>query len=78
MREKASVVVVGAGVIGCSVAFQLARMGRKDVVVLEREALPGSGSTSRATSASAMMLCCVPSAAWSLNCRAIMPTILWR
>lgn len=48
MVEKASVVVVGAGVIGCSVAFQLARMGRKGVVVLEREALPGAGSTSRA------------------------------
>jgi len=48
MVEKASVVVVGAGVIGCSVAFQLARMGRKDVVVLEREPLPGAGSTSRA------------------------------
>lgn len=48
MKERASVVVVGAGVIGCSVAFQLARMGRRDVVVLEREALPGAGSTSRA------------------------------
>ena len=48
MVEKASVVVVGAGVIGCSVAFQLARMGRKDVVVLEREPFPGAGSTSRA------------------------------
>ena len=48
MPESASVVVVGAGVIGCSVAFQLARMGRKDVVVLEREPLPGAGSTSRA------------------------------
>ena len=48
MSERASVVVVGAGVIGCSVAFQLARMGAKGVVVLEREALPGAGSTSRA------------------------------
>lgn len=48
MPEHASVVVVGAGVIGCSVAFQLARMGAKGIVVLEREALPGAGSTSRA------------------------------
>lgn len=48
MSERASVVVVGAGVIGCSVAFQLARMGAKGVVVLEREPLPGAGSTSRA------------------------------
>ena len=48
MEEKAAVVVVGAGVIGSSVAFQLARMGERDVVVLEREALPGAGSTSKA------------------------------
>lgn len=48
MEQKASVIIVGAGVIGCSVAFQLARMGQRDVVVLEREALPGTGSTSRA------------------------------
>ncbi len=48
MEQKASVIVVGAGVVGCSVAFQLARMGQRNVVVLEREALPGTGSTSRA------------------------------
>jgi sarcosine oxidase subunit beta len=48
MEERAAVVVVGAGVIGSSVAFQLARMGERDVVVLEREALPGAGSTSKA------------------------------
>jgi sarcosine oxidase subunit beta len=48
MEQKASVIVVGAGVVGCSIAFQLARMGQRDVVVLEREALPGAGSTSRA------------------------------
>ncbi len=48
MEERASVVVVGAGVIGSSVAFQLARMGQRDVVVLEREALPGAGSTAKA------------------------------
>lgn len=41
-------IVVGAGVVGCSVAFQLARMGARNVVVLERETLPGTGSTSRA------------------------------
>jgi sarcosine oxidase subunit beta len=48
MVERASVIVVGAGIIGCSVAFQLARMGGRNVVVLEREPLPGTGSTSRA------------------------------
>ena len=48
MEGRAAVVVVGAGVIGSSVAFQLARMGVGDVVVLERETLPGAGSTSKA------------------------------
>jgi sarcosine oxidase, subunit beta len=48
MAERAEVAVVGAGVIGCSVAFHLARTGRTDVVLLEKEDLPGSGSTSKA------------------------------
>lgn len=38
------VAVVGAGAIGCSAAFHLAREGL-DVVVLERRAEPGLGST---------------------------------
>ncbi len=42
------VAVVGAGVIGLSVARELARMGVPDVVVLERHAGIGQGSTSRA------------------------------
>ena len=51
MDERAKVIVVGAGVVGCSVAYHLARMGETDVLVLEREKLPGSGSTSRAMAA---------------------------
>jgi sarcosine oxidase subunit beta len=43
----ASVVVVGGGVVGCSIAYHLARRGQRDVVVLEREAV-GSGTTSKA------------------------------
>src|ERR1700737_1270350 len=41
-------VVVGAGVIGASVAWHLARQGLR-ALVLEREASPGQGSTGRAT-----------------------------
>jgi len=48
MRESCEIAVVGAGVIGCSVAFHLARMGQKGVRLLEREPVPGAGSTSRA------------------------------
>src|SRR3954471_3035338 len=48
MTARCEVAVVGAGVIGCSVAFHLARRGVRGVLLLERETLPGSGSTSRA------------------------------
>jgi sarcosine oxidase, subunit beta len=43
------VVVVGGGVIGASVAWHLARAGMRDVLVLDRAAAPGEGSTGRAT-----------------------------
>src|SRR5688572_7164103 len=39
LPERARVVVIGGGIIGCSVAYHLARMGWKDVVVLERDRL---------------------------------------
>jgi 4-methylaminobutanoate oxidase (formaldehyde-forming) len=42
--EQAQVVVVGGGIIGCSVAYHLAHMGWKDVVLLERSKLT-SGTT---------------------------------
>jgi glycine cleavage system aminomethyltransferase T/glycine/D-amino acid oxidase-like deaminating enzyme len=41
---RARVVVVGGGVIGCSVAYHLAHLGWRDVVLLERDQLT-SGTT---------------------------------
>ena len=49
MGERTDVVVVGGGVIGASVAWHLARLGLRDVLVLDRGAAPGEGSTGRAT-----------------------------
>lgn len=43
------VVVIGAGVVGASVAYHLAARGIRDVVVLDRANAPGGGSTPRAT-----------------------------
>jgi sarcosine oxidase, subunit beta len=43
------VVVVGAGVMGASVAWHLAARGCRDVVVLDRAPALGEGSTGRAT-----------------------------
>ena len=45
--KTASVVIIGGGVVGCSIAYNLARRGQRDVVVLERETV-GSGTTSKA------------------------------
>ena len=44
-----AVAVIGAGVIGASVAYHLALRGRRDVVLLDRSSGPGQGSTGRAT-----------------------------
>lgn len=42
--SKARVVIIGGGVIGCSVAYHLAKLGWEDVVLLERKQLT-SGTT---------------------------------
>jgi sarcosine oxidase subunit beta len=47
--RSAEVVVIGAGVIGASVAYHLARRGCGPILVLERHRAPGWGSTGRAT-----------------------------
>lgn len=44
LPTKARVVIVGGGVIGCSVAYHLTKLGWKDVVLLERKQLT-SGTT---------------------------------
>ncbi len=47
LPRTASAVIIGGGVVGCSIAYHLARRGLRDVVVLERETV-GSGTTSKA------------------------------
>jgi len=48
VADRADIAIIGAGVIGCSVAFHLARLGCTNVCLIEKEPLPGSGSTSKA------------------------------
>jgi len=45
--QAAEVVIVGAGAIGYSIAYHLARRGQRDIVVVERATI-GAGSTSKA------------------------------
>ncbi|PCH72327.1 MAG: FAD-dependent oxidoreductase, partial [Rhodobacteraceae bacterium] len=44
LPQNARVVIIGGGVIGCSVAYHLTKLGWKDVVLLERKQLT-SGTT---------------------------------
>ena len=49
MESSAGVVIVGAGIVGCSVAEHLARLGWRDVVILDQGPLfEAGGSTSHA------------------------------
>jgi sarcosine oxidase, subunit beta len=44
-----AIVIVGAGVVGASVAWHLTARGCRDVRLVDRAAAPGEGSTGRAT-----------------------------
>jgi len=44
MNDHAKVVVIGGGVVGCSILFHLAKMGWKDVILLERDELTSGSS----------------------------------
>lgn len=56
MKNTADVVVIGAGVIGCSTAYHLARMGVKDVAVFEMDQV-GSGSSGKSASMLSLQFC---------------------
>ena len=44
LPTQAEVVIVGGGIIGCSIAYHLTKLGRRDVVLLERGHLTGGTS----------------------------------
>ena len=46
---SAETIIIGGGVVGASVAYHLTERGAKDVLILEREAIQGFGSTGAAT-----------------------------
>ncbi len=46
MKRTANAVIIGGGVMGCSILYNLAARGMKDLVLLERDVL-GSGSTGK-------------------------------
>ena len=50
MKPHSKVVVIGGGVVGCSVLYHLTKLGWRDVVLLERDELT-CGSTWHAAAA---------------------------
>jgi sarcosine oxidase subunit beta len=44
-----SIVIVGGGVIGCSIAYNLAKLGTKDVTIVEKD-IPNHGTSTRSAS----------------------------
>src|ERR671917_143209 len=49
MSETADVVIIGGGIVGSSIAYHLSEAGCSNVLMIEREARQGLGSTGRAT-----------------------------
>jgi sarcosine oxidase subunit beta len=47
MPQSAEVVIIGAGIVGSSIAFHLTEAGLKNVLVVERETRQGLGSTGK-------------------------------
>src|ERR1700682_5329824 len=47
MPQSADVVIIGAGIVGSSIAFHLTEAGVKNVLVIERETRQGLGSTGK-------------------------------
>ena len=47
MSETADIVIIGSGIVGSSVAYHLAQQGCTNVLVIEREAHQGKGSTGK-------------------------------
>lgn len=46
--QQAEIVVIGGGAVGCAVAYSLARAGKTDVLLLEKEASVAAVTTPQA------------------------------
>jgi aminomethyltransferase len=46
LPSSAGTVIVGAGIVGCNIAYQLTQMGRENVVVVDQGPMPTTGGSS--------------------------------
>jgi sarcosine oxidase subunit beta len=70
LPRTAGAVVIGGGVVGCSIAYHLARRGMRDVLVLEREGV-GAGTTSKAAGGIRAQFSTEPEIRFSLESMAV-------
>ena len=47
MKDQAQIVIVGGGIYGVNIAYHLAKLGRKDIVLLRRVRLPAESLRTR-------------------------------
>jgi sarcosine oxidase subunit beta len=71
--RAASVVIIGGGVVGCSIAYHLVRRGLRDVVVVERDAV-GAGTTSKAAGGIRAQFSTEPEVRFSLEAMRVFET----
>jgi len=46
LPAEADTVIVGAGIVGCNLAYQLSELGREDIVVVDQGPMPTTGGSS--------------------------------
>jgi glycine cleavage system aminomethyltransferase T/glycine/D-amino acid oxidase-like deaminating enzyme len=47
LPDRAGIVIIGAGIVGCSVAYHLAQRGVKDIVIIEQDRWPEPGGSTQ-------------------------------
>ena len=47
-RQQAEIVIIGGGAVGCAVAYSLAKAGKTDVLLLEKESTMAAVTTPQA------------------------------
>jgi len=47
VRNSAECVIIGGGIIGASIGYHLAKNGMKDIIIIEKEMMLGTGSTGK-------------------------------
>lgn len=47
LKEDRTIIIAGAGIIGCSVAYYLSKLGYKPIII-DRELEPASGASGKA------------------------------